>query len=239
MIENILVLGSKPKLNIYNIKYSHIYSSNGSAEVASYYQKKFFNLPHTCITSGRNLRKLIDIRSRIVKAKPNNLIIRNSEKNTDYGVYFKNNNIKITILTNFQQIKIQSHFLKKSYIDIISAEIFFNNKIFSNFLNFTKSTFIDRSIVGFSSGMFSCIYALKNHPKANVILSGISFVGGGHFYNSGSMSFRRGMIDKYLFANIINKYKSRIFTNDYDLHKISGIKYLKEKNSIYYENKSS
>ena len=40
----------------------------------------------------------------------------------------------------------------------------------------------------------------KNHPKANVILSGISFVGGGHFYNSGSMSFRRGMIDKYLFA---------------------------------------
>jgi hypothetical protein len=142
MIENILVLGSKPKLNIYNIKYSHIYSSNGSAEVASYYQKKFFNLPHTCITSGRNLRKLIDIRSRIAKAKPNNLIIRNSEKNTDYGVYFKDNNIKIKRLTNFQQIKVQSLFLKKSYIDIIFAEIFFNNKIFSNFLKFIINCYI-------------------------------------------------------------------------------------------------
>jgi hypothetical protein len=102
-----------------------------------------------------------------------------------------------------------------------------------------KSVFIDKSLLGFSTGMFSCIYALKNHPKANIILSGISFVGGKHFYNSGSMSIRRGKIDKCLFINVLNKYKSRIFTNDYDLHKISGINYLNKKNSIYYENKSS
>lgn len=239
MRENILVLGSKPKLHIYNIKYNHIYSSNGSAEVASFYQKEFFKLPHTCITSGRNFRKLIHIRSRIVKAKPNNLIVRNTEKNFDYKVFFKNNNIKVTRLSNLEQIKIQTFFLKRSYLDIICAEIFFDTKIFSNFFKFIKSTFIDRSLVGFSTGMFSCIYALKNHPKANIILSGISFVGGKHFYNSGSMSFRRGIIDKYLFMNICNKYKSRIFTNDYDLHKISGISYLNNKNSIYYEDKSS
>jgi len=239
MKENILVLGSKPKLNIYNIKYSHIYSSNASAEVASFYQKNFFKLPHTCITSGRNLRKLIDIRSRIINAEPNNLIIRNSEKNVDYKSYFKNNNIRIKKLSNSEQIHIQSFFLKKSYIDIIYAEIFFDDKFFRNFFNFLKSVFIDKSLLGFSTGMFSCIYALKNHPKANIILSGISFVGGKHFYNSGSMSIRRGKIDKCLFINVLNKYKSRIFTNDYDLHKISGINYLNKKNSIYYENKSS
>ena len=226
--DKILILGSKPNFRIPILDYKKIYSSNASAEIAKKYQSKIKKIPHTCIVGAKNYMKLNEIKNRIINSQPDELVIRSFKE--EYKSYLVNN-IKQKFLTNKDQINIQKVYFKNGLLDLISAELNYKNKFFRKIQHILKCILNDE-LLGFSTGVFSALYALNENRNADVILCGIGFEGGQHYYNSGLMTKNRGRVDTELYKKIKKKYCDRIYISDEDinqnikLNKIEDKKYL-------------
>ena len=68
--------------------------------------------------------------------------------------------------------------------------------------------------MGVSTGFFALLYAAKKYPNSNLILSGLSFKGGDHYYQSWKMSLNRGFVDNYLIKILKDDVKKRVFCLD-------------------------
>ena len=152
--DKILILGSKPNFRIPILDYKKIYSSNASAEIAKKYQNKIKKIPHTCIVGAKNYMKLNEIKNRIINSQPDELVIRSFKK--EYKSYLINN-IKQKFLTNKDQINIQKVYLKNGLLDLISAELNYENKFFRKIQYILKSILNDE-LLGFSTGVFSALW---------------------------------------------------------------------------------
>ena len=80
-----------------------------------------------------------------------------------------------------------------------------------------------------SSGFFALLYASKKYPNANIIVSGISFEGGDHFYKTGKMTKNRGDVDSYLINKLKIDVKKRIFILDKSIAKKYNLNYIEKK----------
>tara|TARA_B100000767_G_C19465870_1_gene409985 strand:+ start:180 stop:416 length:237 start_codon:yes stop_codon:yes gene_type:complete len=59
--------------------------------------------------------------------------------------------------------------------------------------------------------------AAEKYPNSNLIISGLSFSGGLHYYKTGKMTLNRGNIDKILMNNLLESIKKRIFIVDKEI----------------------
>lgn len=209
----VIVLGSGsekiPDVNTYEI-----YSSNGSAELAAIYKKKYNDVRHTCVIGARAFLKLDHVKPRVVKASPDRIIIRDYEK-ISYELInnlFKNDQEFVNFKRN-EQFNFQRQFFNSGLIDLLKAEIKYENELSKKIIHFYKFCF-SSEFLGVSSGFFAILHAIKNHPEKKIIVSGISFEGGNHYYKSGLMSYNRGRVDNYLVQKLKSEIKKKIFVLD-------------------------
>ena len=226
--ENVLILGSKAPYKIPNISVKEIFSSNGSAELADLYNKNYKaeKAIHTCIIGARSFLKLKDINKRVIDSRPDNLIIRdNNDVSNDLSKLFVNK-INVYKFTKREQFLCQSNFFRRGVISLIKAEYnyesFLSKKLKHIFNGLFKYGFF-----GVSSGFFALLNAADKYPDANLIISGLSFSGGSHYYETGKMTLNRGNIDKILMNNLLKSIKKRIFIVDKEIAKNFKLKEFK------------
>ena len=112
MTENILIFGSKPKAAIPLIDVREIFSSNGSAELSLDYFEHVNKVRHTCIIGAKSFLKLEDIKNRVIKSQPNEIIVRDYDKNYRQIDNLFNQETIINKFTKSQQFYYQRNFLQ-------------------------------------------------------------------------------------------------------------------------------
>ena len=232
MESNILILGSKSPAKLPKIQVDEVFSSNASAELARIYIDKVKKIKHTCVIGARSFSKIEEIKIRVVNSEPNQIIVRDYEEVYSYIGSLFNNSSKIIKFTKREQFFYQKNFFKKNIIDLFLAEFNYEKKIINKVKHIING-FISNGFMGVSSGFFSLLYAAEQYPKSNLILSGLSFEGGGHYYQSGQMTTQRGLVDAYLFRFLNKKIKDRIFIFDKEISKKLNVKNLDEEELIF------
>ena len=209
----ILVLGSKPDSFIPNLNYSHIYAANGAAEKTVDLKKNSETIEFTSIVGGLEFLKNLKVQKRVIESNPDNLISRVNEIDINKYNFSKQPNYEF--FSNFNQLMFQSNFFKFGFLDIISKEMNYENKLLYKLKHLFKCI---KSGIGASTGFFAILYALNKHPEHNIIISGIGMSGGGQYYDINSDRYtKRAMVDKKLILNLKKKYKDRLFTTDENL----------------------
>ena len=225
MKSSVLIFASKPPIKIPKFDCLEVFSSNGSAELAKVYINKFKSVQHTCVIGARSFTKLDHIKLRVINSEPNKIVIRDFDKvYEDISKLFKNY-VEISMFTKTQQIYFQRKFFKHGIISLLLAETNYEKKII-NKIKHLISGFLFNGFMGVSTGFFAMLYAAHKYPNSNLILSGLSFEGGEHFYNDGKMTENRGYVDNYLFQLLSNRVKDRIYTCDKEISKKLNIKNL-------------
>ena len=106
--ENVLVIGSKPKSIIPKILFKKIYTANGAAERVILYRKKYPKVPLTCLCGASEFARNFRVRRRIIKSKPERLIIRSGKIGFPKEL---TNRTKLVCLDNQKQLDFQKKFL--------------------------------------------------------------------------------------------------------------------------------
>ena len=213
--ENVLILGSKAPCKVPDLSFEEIFSSNGSAELAHLYNSYFKEKKtlHSCVIGGRSFLKIDDIKNRVINSKPDNLVVRGyNDVSEDLSKLFVNK-INIIKYTKREQFFYQSKFFKQGLTSLIKAEYKYQNKLTKKLIHLFDG-FFRHGFLGVSSGFFALLYASVKHPKANLIISGLSFSGGSHYYGKDIMTANRGSVDTILLNSLLESLKKRIFITD-------------------------
>ena len=209
--ENILILGSKSPYKIPLIKVTEIFSSNGSAELVNLYNK--YNdknsTMHTCVIGARSFLKLPEIKNRVINSKPDSIIVRDFEDAEENIKKLFNNDLDICKFSKYKQFLFQSEFFNRGIVDLMLAEVNYQNSFKKKITHIFNGIF-KYGFFGVSSGFFALLFAAKKYPNSNLIVSGLSFKGGAHFYSKGEMTLNRGNVDKILMNNLSKDIKKRI-----------------------------
>ena len=229
--ETILVIGSKPDAILPDVVVKKIYVANGAAERAIIYKIKN-PLTHIISITGKTALKVKEVRSRIEKLKPNEIVSHNGKINL--REFFNNdwvNDVSHRFL-NKKGIDLQKKYY--SYLTLRVADfglIFGSGNILFGILRFIYALFIKRKPpMGLTTGCLSILMALSENEKSEVLVAGIGLKGGKHYYKyKGKFPDYRGWADAYLIKRLPKNLKSRLLTTDIDFSKIANIKLLKNK----------
>lgn len=221
----ILVLGSKPDFKIPEIKYNHIYAANGAIERAENYKNYFQNFELISVIGGREFEKNFEVKKRVLNSNPNKIICRLGKIDISKYVEFKN--VFFKYLNNYQQLLFQANFFKLGLLEIIFHESFYEKKL-NNKIKHLFNSFKNHSLVGVSTGFFSILCALSDHPKSKVLIAGIGMAGGSHMYNDANRYDKRSIVDRRLILSLKKKFKSRLYTTDNELSNNCNINYYKD-----------
>ena len=228
---NILVLGSKPKAIIPKALFKKIYTANGAAEKAFLYRKKNPKVSLTCLCGASEFERNFRVKRRIIKSKPERLIIRSGKIALPRELFKKT---KLICLSNRDQLNFQKGFFNLKSLAIFQSEYFYHEEYFKKIFHLLKC-FKNNSIQGMSTGFYSILTAFKENPNSKIIISGIGLSGGVQFYQSKrSKSYDyspRARVDRFLMKKINKNIKKHLFTADKELVFNSGINLL-EKNSL-------
>jgi len=222
---SVLILGSKPPAKIPKLDFIEVFSSNGSAELAKIYINKHKSVDHTCVIGARSFTKLNHIKNRVISAAPSTLVIRDYEKIYSYIPELFNNNLKVINYTTFEQILFQKTFFNSGILNLFLAEVNYEDKFLKKLKHMLSGFFIN-GFMGASTGFFALLYASQKYPNSNLVLSGLGFKGGGHYYNDGKMTDSRGRVDSYLLKYLNNQIKNRIYIFDKKMSEELNIKNL-------------
>ena len=109
------------------------------------------------------------------------------------------------------------------------SDVIFNDRIeFIKKIKHLFNAFKSSSLVGVSTGFFSILYALSNHPKKKILIAGIGMSGGSHMYSDANRYNKRSIVDRRLMLSLKDRFKSRLYTTDIDLSKFCDLKYFKD-----------
>jgi len=223
---NILVLGSKPDSKLPDLKVSKIYTANGAAEKAEFYRKKYFENELICITGASEFLRNKHVSKRIIKSKPNRLIIRSGIVDLPCVL---NGHTQLKCLSSLNQWCFQSNFFRFNFFSLFISEFYYQKKILDKIIHIAKAI-KNKKIQGISTGFFAILLALIENPNANVLISGIGMKGGKQFYKSERSNYfiydSRARVDRFLVKLLLKKYKNRLYTYDKDLAEIAEISLL-------------
>ena len=213
--ENVLVFGSKSPYKIPIINVTEIFSSNGSAELVNLYNRynNKHSTMHSCVIGARSFLKLTEIKKRVINSEPDTLIVRDHEDAQENIKKFFKNDLDICKFSKNKQFLFQSKFFNKGIVDLMSAEASYQSSFKKKITHIFNGIF-KYGFFGVSSGFFALLLAAKKYPNSNLIVSGLSFKGGTHFYSKGEMTLNRGNVDKILMNNLSEDIKKRIFIID-------------------------
>tara|TARA_Y100000741_G_scaffold318583_1_gene265860 strand:- start:1006 stop:1713 length:708 start_codon:yes stop_codon:yes gene_type:complete len=228
---NILVLGSKPKSLIPKLAFKKIYTANGAAERALSYRKKNPKVTLTCLCGASEFARNFRVKRRIVKSKPERLIIRSGKIALPKELM---NRTKLICLNNQDQLNFQKNFFNLKGFSIFQGEYFYHEEYLKKIFHLFKC-FKNNSFQGVSTGFYSILMAIKENPDSKIIISGIGMSGGVQFYHSKrSKTFDyspRARVDRFLMKKVDKNLKKHLFSTDKELVLNSGINLL-EKNSL-------
>lgn len=214
-----LVIGSALNSHLPSISLASIYTANGAAELALKYKHEQ-NVQTTAVIGQGQWRRM-DVIKRVESLIPNRIILRT--RCDDMSVFSKSLRSEAVI----DQLDRNGFELQKKVFGLwplIYCEIFrlftLNPFIWKSELGRLKKYEIP---TGFSTGMFSVLLALIEHPENTVIIAGITMSGGMHFYESGGMSRKRALADRVLFERLPEDFKKRLVTTDSSLSVLCGI----------------
>lgn len=224
--ENVLVIGSKPKSIIPKILFKKIYTANGAAERVILYRKKYPKVPLTCLCGASEFARNFRVRRRIIKSKPERLIIRSGKIGFPKELA---NRTKLVCLDNQKQLDFQKKFFSLNGLSIYQGEYFYHDEYLKKLLHLIKC-FKNNSFQGVSTGFYSILLAIKENPKSKIIISGIGMSGGFQFYKSKrNKTFnytKRAKVDRFLITKLNNVFKSNLYTTDEELAFNSNINLL-------------
>ena len=220
----ILVIGSKPGSKLPLSRFTKIYTANGASEKSIIYKKKNRKIELICLSSKSNFEKNQDVRKRIIKSQPNRLIIRFGSVKIPKSL---NKNCKKQFISNTAQWNFQKKFFRFKTLSMLIAEMFYKENLFKKVKRIISSI-NERKFQGISTGFYAILLALVENPESKIIVSGIGFSGGSHFYNSTrSPKFNydaRSSVDRFLVKFLLKKYKKKLFSVDNDFVKFSQAK---------------
>tara|TARA_B100001287_G_scaffold271846_1_gene272694 strand:- start:778 stop:1464 length:687 start_codon:yes stop_codon:yes gene_type:complete len=218
----ILILGSKPNSIIPKVDYSHIYAANGASALARSIIEANSKVYFTSVVGGREFLKNSKVQFRVINSKPDRLISRVTNIDTQQFNFSKEMEYKF--FNNLQQLNFQSNFFKFGIIDVIfkelNYEIKFINKL-KHFIKIIKSGYI----TGISTGFFAFLHAIYENPGKKIIISGIGMSAGGHFYKKETDEYtNRSYVDRKLILNLKEKFRDNVYTTDENLANIGKFK---------------
>lgn len=222
--EYVLVLGSKPEYKIPKINFRYIYAANGSIERIQNYKNFYDNFRLISILSGLEFSKNLEVQKRVSSFPPDEIICRLGNINLNNFNALKN--LPYKYLSNLKQLSIQSKFIKYGIMKILLSETFYEDEILKKIKHLFHSIRWG-SLVGVSTGFFSILYALKQHPTKKIFIAGIGMTGKGHMYNNLNRYNKRSIVDRKLILSLKKIYKSKLLTTDLELSEHSGIEYFK------------
>jgi len=216
----ILILGSKPKSLLPNIKVDKIYSANAACEKADKYLSKFPDTKHTCIVGVKQLLYEDSVKTRILKSRIDMLITRGISNLENLDL-----NFEVLKLSTRSQLEIQSKVFRLGLIDLIIGEFMYEEN-FSKKIKHIFNSLRFNLLTGSSTGFFSIIYALIENPNSEILISGIGMTKGSHFYQGSSRGFtERANVDRYLIGSLKKHFKIRLKSLDKDFCETFSIKY--------------
>ena len=148
-----------------------IYSANGAAERAIMYKKLYPDVPHTAIIGGKYFLECDAVKERVIKSKPNKLIVRFGS--IKIPEEFTNYNCEINQWSQKKDFSIQSQFYKLGWLDIIFGEVMYYEDRFLKKLRHFYRCIKHRGFLGGSTGFFSIFLAAMENPNSTIITSGI------------------------------------------------------------------
>jgi hypothetical protein len=221
--KNILVLGSKPGSMLPDISVNKIYTSNGSAERAVEFRKKYLNNELISLVGAREFSGNEDVSKRIINSNPQKILVRAGTIILPVELKKKTNLIN---LTNEEQLNFQSKFFKNKKISVFLGEMKYKKKFFDQIKHILKRI-KNNNVLGISTGFYAILLAVEENPGAKIIISGIGMKGGKHFYHSERANKfpydPRARVDRFMMSQLSKKYKNRLCTLDSDFSEISGI----------------
>ena len=222
----ILVLGSKPGSKLPNIDVSKVYSANGAAERALNYFNKFGKKELTCVCGSMEFFKNLEVRSRIIKAKPNLIYFRSGKINgEDLNQYITNT--KFVSLSRNKQILFQSQFLRYKILSILRAEWNHEKDFKSKFKHLLK-IFRQGGMLGASTGLYSIILAKFENPDKKILVSGIGIKSIGDSFYGTIGTTKRAQVDKKIFFDLDKSIKKNLSTTDQEMSEFCSIPLIKE-----------
>ena len=177
--KNILILGSKYGSKLPDIKVDMIYSANGAAERAALYKKFYPNTFHLAIVGGKYFLEAEEVKERVIKSKPNKLIVRGPIKIPEE---FTKYNCEIVQWSSKKDLRIQSQYCKLGWLDIVFGEIMFYENDFLTKLRHLYRCIKHKGFLGCSTGLFAVFLAAMENPNSKIITSGIGLVEGRRYY---------------------------------------------------------
>jgi len=223
LINNILVLGSKPESKLPDLQVDKIYTANGAAERSIHFRKKYLKNELTCIVGAREFARNELVSERIIAAKPDRIFIRAGKITLPSSL---EQNTKLMCLRNLDQWNFQSKFFQKKKFSLLLAELQYQDKFYNKIFHLLRSI-KNKSIQGVSTGFYAILLALEENPNSNIIISGIGMKGGKQFYKSNRSNYfvydSRARVDRFLINRLLKKYKYRLFTLDKDLIQVANI----------------
>ena len=246
--KNVLVLGSKAESKLPDVSVDMIYSANGAAERALHYKKYYPRTNHTAIVAANQFMKDDMVKSRVIKSKPNKLIVRSGAIEVPKELI----DCETIYLSKREQFNFQSKFYKSGALDIILGELKYEENYFEALRHLYRCISY-RGFLGASTGFFCILFAAMENPNSNILSSGISLVEGGHYYTSKDNygfitknnldninkkknvlkdKFRntsRSRVERYLINRVKNVYKNMIVSLDNSFVDNSGVKMWKGK----------
>jgi hypothetical protein len=217
--ETVLIVGSGPGVKLPDSNFKEIYSSNASAQLGATYKSFYPQAQHTCTIGSRSFLKIKKIKEEVVKSNPNHLIVRDKDSNiNDIKILFSKKT-EILVYNKVKQFFFQKNFFVRGIIDLIIAEYNYEFSYKDKLRHFNRAI-VEKGFLGVSTGFFNILLAIHKNPNSKIVITGLSFEGGEHFYNSGSMSKNRGYVDKYLIQRLKPDIKNKlIFTEKKTINK--------------------
>jgi len=186
---------------------------------------KFPNTSFTAVIGGREFEMNDEVQKRVIKSNPDILLSRSGSINFERYNFKKKVNYKF--FTFKEAFLFQSQFFKFHIFDTFIKEFSYKEEIIDK-VNHIVRSIKHGTLTGVSTGFFSILYALKFHPKSDIIVSGIGMSIGGHFYNKNSTKYNnRSKVDKALMKNLKKNYKDRLYTLDDELNINTKVKLFK------------
>ena len=220
--KQVLVLGSKPGSELPKFKFDKIYTANGAAERGRIFKKSHPETILNCLVGLKEFEKNQYVKNFITNSNPNRVIFRTGDlKDKDYF----SSECKVEILSWKEQLELQKEFVKNGFLSIILGEILRKENILDK-IKYILGCFKRNEFWGVSTGLFAIMYALKENPEANIVVSGIGLVGGHQFYKSERSKvydyFPRARVDRFVSRRINKQIKSRVYSLDDDFIKNFG-----------------
>lgn len=225
--ENILILGSKDKPKIPNLKFARVYAANYAINKIDQNKDFFKDAKIISVCGVKEIYKHHIFRS-IKKSKIDVLILRTGFLKDDE---FVQENRELIQLNKNQQFLFQAQFFKKGIIDIIRGELKYETGLLKKVDHIKKC--LKSGFLGVSTGFFCVLKELSESRNSKIYIAGIGLGIDDEFQNPYRSYYRRARVDINLINSLKEIYVNRIMSTDENLSRHSNFKLYKENLSTF------